>query len=248
MSEFYSSASSEDNEYSIKKEGTPGITNYRVFVTHNDHIISPFHNIPLWVKKSSVAHMVVEIPRGTQAKMEINKKEQFNPIAQDIKEGKLRFIACPYPHHYGTFPQTWENPAYLDPYTNAKGDNDPVDVYDISSFSTETGDVIQVKILGVYGMIDAGETDWKVIAINVNDPDAKKYNDISDIPKEQLDAFFTFMRDYKIPEGKGQNKFAFDSQPMNKAFAIKIINETHEEWKKLIKGETNCNDISLTRF
>jgi len=34
----------------------------------------------------------------------------------------------------------------------------------------------QVKILGVLAMIDEGETDWKIIAIDVNDPDAPDLN------------------------------------------------------------------------
>ena len=38
------------------------------------------------------------------------------------------------------------------------------------------GQVIQVKVLGILAMIDEGEMDWKVIAINANDPDAKDLN------------------------------------------------------------------------
>ena len=38
------------------------------------------------------------------------------------------------------------------------------------------GDVKQVKVLGILAMIDEGETDWKVIAIDVNDPMAKDMN------------------------------------------------------------------------
>lgn len=38
------------------------------------------------------------------------------------------------------------------------------------------GEVIKVKVLGILAMIDEGETDWKVIAINVDDPDAANYN------------------------------------------------------------------------
>lgn len=38
------------------------------------------------------------------------------------------------------------------------------------------GDVIRVKVLGVLAMIDEGETDWKVIAINVEDPEANDFN------------------------------------------------------------------------
>lgn len=38
------------------------------------------------------------------------------------------------------------------------------------------GEIIKVKVLGILAMIDEGETDWKVIAINVDDPDAANYN------------------------------------------------------------------------
>lgn len=38
------------------------------------------------------------------------------------------------------------------------------------------GDVIQVKILGILALIDQGATDWKVITINVNDPEAEKFH------------------------------------------------------------------------
>ena len=32
------------------------------------------------------------------------------------------------------------------------------------------GEVIQVKVVGVLAMIDEGETDWKLLAINTDDP------------------------------------------------------------------------------
>lgn len=37
------------------------------------------------------------------------------------------------------------------------------------------GEVIQVKVLGTLALIDEGETDWKVIAINIEDPEAASY-------------------------------------------------------------------------
>lgn len=60
--------------------------------------------------------------------------------------------------------------------TQNKGDNDPVDAVEISGATYNTGDVIQVKILGTYAMIDEGETDWKVVCINVKDPNADQLN------------------------------------------------------------------------
>jgi hypothetical protein len=43
--------------------------------------------------------MVVEVPRWTNAKMEISKNEALNPILQDTKKGKLRFVRNCFPHH-----------------------------------------------------------------------------------------------------------------------------------------------------
>jgi len=43
--------------------------------------------------------------------------------------------------------------------------------------------VVRVKAIGAIALIDEGETDWKVLAIDVNDPLAKDINDIDDLEK-----------------------------------------------------------------
>lgn len=83
---------------------------------------------------------------------------------------------------------------------------------EIGSALWKTGDVIRVKILGCWAMIDEGETDWKILAINVADENAAKYNDFGDVPEEVRNRVFTFLRDYKIPSGSGPNQFAFNSE------------------------------------
>lgn len=117
------------------------------------------------------------------------------------------------------------------------GDNDPLDVCNISSLEYQVGDVAQVKILGTYAMIDEGETDWKILAIDVRDPLADQINDLSDIEKVApgtLKNVFEFLRDYKIPDGKPANKFAYNSEPKDRSFALQIIDECHNEWRDLI--------------
>jgi inorganic pyrophosphatase len=64
-----------------------------------------------------------------------------------------------------------------------QGDNDPVDVVEIGSAALKMGGVYKVKPLGVYAMIDDGELDWKVIAINVADPKADKVNNVADVER-----------------------------------------------------------------
>lgn len=106
--------------------------------------------------------MLVEIPRWTNAKMEITKDETMNPIKQDVKKGKLRFVNNIFPHkgymwNYGAFPQTWEDPGHVEESTQAKGDNDPLDVCEIGSQIYPRGSVVPVKVLGILAMIDEGE-------------------------------------------------------------------------------------------
>lgn len=60
--------------------------------------------------------------------------------------------------------------------TNAKGDNDPIDVIEIGEAVGKQGEIKQVKVLGIMAMLDEGETDWKVLAIDIKDPLANKMN------------------------------------------------------------------------
>ena len=59
----------------------------------------------------------------------------------------------------------------------------PVDVCEIGEAIGYTGQVKQVKVLGIMALLDEGETDWKVIVVDVNDPLASKLNDIEDVER-----------------------------------------------------------------
>ena len=47
-----------------------------------------------------------------------------------------------------------QDPNHTDPSTNCKGDNDPIDICEIGQTIHQRGAVIQVKVLGVFAMID----------------------------------------------------------------------------------------------
>lgn len=76
--------------------------------------------------------------------------------------------------NYGALPQTWEDPNHVDPDTKTVGDNDPLDVCEIGTTLHPIGSVVPVKIVGVLGLIDEGETDWKLIGIDIRDKLASK--------------------------------------------------------------------------
>ncbi|XP_075551336.1 inorganic pyrophosphatase Nurf-38 [Dermacentor variabilis] len=245
--------------FSTVERGSPNTLAYRLYFRKGDQYISPFHDIPMFADEANhIYNMVVEVPRWTNAKMEIATKEPLNPIKQDVKKGKLRYVHNCFPHHgyiwnYGAIPQTWEDPSHTDNKTNCKGDNDPIDICEIGYRVAKRGEVIQVKVLGVVALVDEGETDWKLLAIDVKDPLAKELNDVGDIEKHMpglLKATTEWFRIYKIPDGKPENQFAFNGEAKNKEFAEKIIAETHDFWKALMKrsdtSPLNCSSTVQT--
>ena len=85
--------------YEIEEVGIKGTDSYRLFFKRNKQYISPFHDVKLFTTTPGVYRMIVEIPRWTNAKLEISKNEVYNPIKQDMKKGKLRFVDNCFPYH-----------------------------------------------------------------------------------------------------------------------------------------------------
>ncbi len=107
-----------------------------------------------------VLRAVIEIPSGTNAKIEYNPiKKTF---AIDQIEGRDRIINyLPYPGNYGFIPGTYSDPAQ-------GGDGDALDILVLSS-SLPTGTALQVLPIGIFKLLDDGETDYKIIAIPKED-------------------------------------------------------------------------------
>lgn len=59
--------------YGVRKNGAPNTLEHRIFFEKDGVPISPFHDIPLYANdQHTVLNMVVEIPRWTNAKMEVS--------------------------------------------------------------------------------------------------------------------------------------------------------------------------------
>ncbi|CAO3671615.1 Inorganic pyrophosphatase [Rhizopus azygosporus] len=238
--------------YTHRQVGAPNTMNYTLYFEENGQVISPFHDIPLFAnEEKTLYNMIVEIPKWTNAKNEINKETPFNPIKQDTKDGKPRFVPNIFPYkgyiwNYGAFPQTWEDPNYISPYTNKKGDNDPIDVIEVGQSVATVGEIKQVKILGIIGLIDQDETDWKVVVIDHNDPLANNLTDIQDVEEYMpgyLNATCHIFKVYKTPGGDPPNTIAFNDTPRDRTFATSIVLETHEYWQSLMNGTTSRGEI-----
>lgn len=235
--------SSKATATSVAAENTH---DYRVVFHENGKQISPWHDIPL-VASVDTEHsekyynFICEIPANTRSKMEISTTEEFNPIKQDVnKSGTLRSYHGPIYWNYGCLPQTWEDPHHFHPECECYGDNDPVDVVEVGSTPLPTGSVTPIRILGGLGLKDQGELDWKLIGIRADDPLVMS-NTIQDV--ESLESVYPhvingireWFRWYKVPDNKPLNEYAYDGNVIGREKALGVVDETHEQWKQLIR-------------
>lgn len=252
-----SHAAKKEEIYSVRQVGSANSLEYRLFLENSaGQVISPFHDIPLYPNPAdkSIVNFFIEIPRWTNAKMEISKEELMNPIKQDVKKGALRYVKnvfpyTGYPWNYGALPQTWEDLHQEDHATGLKGDNDPIDAIEVGGAVACSGSVKKVKILGCLALLDEGETDWKIFVVDLADPLAEKLNDITDLDIHcpgLIEATRQWFKCYKIPDGKPANAFAFDGQVRDRAFAIKIVEETADAWKRLMSAQVPKGEIYCT--
>jgi len=230
----------------IVEAGEVKTLEYRAFMEYPDENgvpqrISPWHDVPLYPaggKEAGEVHMVVEIPKYSRAKYEIATGEDFNPIKQDVKKGRLReYNYGDMLFNYGCFPQTWEDPAHITKECDAHGDNDPIDAMEIGTQIVPMGSVLRVKVLGCLAMIDDGETDWKVICINTEDPLAKQLDTIGDVEAVipgLIGVMREWLRNYKIVDGKPPNAFGLEEKALDKAFTLNVVDETHQFWRSLV--------------
>ncbi|KAJ1613250.1 hypothetical protein OIY81_1068 [Cryptosporidium canis] len=220
---------------------------YRIFYRNEEgRRISPWHDVPLWFSETPLLYnMIIEIPKLTNKKFEINTKEEFTPLYQDRKLERLRTYPGPIPWNYGAFPQTWEDPNKRgdEKVDFSHGDNDPLDAVEIGVGPLPRGTVIPVKILGCLALIDDDELDWKVVCIRVCDPHASQMNDIHDVETYfpgTIDRIRRWFGLYKAVENKDVakvNMYGHFGEPQSAEFAHEVIAETHNSYLRLIKGE-----------
>ena len=206
--------------------------------------ISPWHDVPLH-NTDGTFNMIVEVPKWSRRKYEMATGELFNPIKIDVKNGKLREYAWGDSlFNYGAFPQTWEDPKHISPETNCGGDNDPLDVYDLGTRCWKVGEIVRVKVLGVVGLIDAGETDWKILAVSAEDPLAPLLNDIDDVNVHIPGAIAALMKWLKFYKAPIINDFAFEGEPKGRVFAEKVIKDTHLSWQALMTEKEGGDSVT----
>ncbi len=143
------------------------------------HEISCGKNVP------NIINVIVEIPKGSKNKYEIDKETGLIKLDRAMKTSQ------DYPFDYGFVPQSlWE-------------DNDPLDVVLLTTSPLVPGILVEARPVAVMRVIDCGEGDDKIIAVPKSDPRFDDVVNLGDINKHTIKEIQHFFETYKtIEDGK----------------------------------------------
>ncbi|QKJ28625.1 inorganic diphosphatase [Mucilaginibacter mali] len=176
---------------------------------HPWHQVSPGEDIP------NIVNAVIEIPKGSKAKYEIDKDSGL------LKLDRILFSSVMYPANYGFIPQT-----YCD-------DKDPLDILVLCSADVYPMSMIEAKVIGVMHMVDNGEQDDKIIAVAKNDMSVNYIDDLNELPPHAMKEIVRFFQDYKALEGKNVTI----EHLLGKPYAYKVIKESLALYNETFKVE-----------
>ena len=172
--------------------------------------MNPWHDFPVGQHPPEVVTAVVEIPRGSRNKYELDK------VSGQFRLDRVLFSAVHYPGDYGFIPRTLHE------------DNDPLDIIVLINEPTFTGCQIDCRPLGVLKMLDRHEPDDKIIAVPSNDPYYHEYFDIADISQHYLKEVEHFFHIYKDLEGRRVEIVGWEKSEV----ACQVIQDSIERYEE----------------
>ena len=143
-----------------------------------------WHDIPSEYITPNDFAAVIEIPKGSKCKYELDKSTGL------LKLDRILYTSTHYPANYGFIPRTYAD------------DGDPLDVLVLCAESIYPMTLMQVYPIGVMRMLDGGKMDDKIIAVPVSDPTYAGINSIDSLPAHIFDEIMHFFSVYKQLENK----------------------------------------------
>ena len=142
------------------------------------------HDLPMDRVKPEKFTAVIEIPKGSKVKYEIDEDTVI--LALD----RILSTATAYPWNYGYIPRTF---AF---------DGDPLDIVLICTETLYPNTLVECKPIGLLKMIDGGDQDDKVITVATKDRYLRDIESVDQLPKHIVDELKHFFSVYKALEGK----------------------------------------------
>ena len=174
---------------------------------------NPWHKVNLGAKSPEIVNSIIEIPKNTRAKYELDKESGL------LLLDRVLYASIYYPANYGFIPQT-----YCD-------DKDPLDIVVLCQIQLVPMCIVSARVIGVMRMKDGGELDDKIIAVAENDMSVNHINDISELPKHFLKELRNFFEDYK----KLENKTVEVEEFQNADIAKEIVKQSMLDYQTYIK-------------
>jgi inorganic pyrophosphatase len=145
---------------------------------------NPWHDVRLPADPADWFPAVVEIPKGSKVKYELDKETGL------LRVDRVLSSAVHYPANYGFVPRT-----YCD-------DGDPLDVLVLGQEPVVPRALVRARAVGVVHMRDEKGQDDKLIAVHIDDPEYAGYRDAAELARHRLLELERFFLDYKVLEGK----------------------------------------------
>ena len=149
--------------------------------------MNSWHDVPLGDTIDEFIQAVIEIPKGSKNKYELDKETGM------LRLDRVLHSAVHYPANYGFLPRT-----YCD-------DGDPLDILALGQEPVDPLTIVRARAIGVITMHDEKGRDDKIIAVQIDDPEYAHYFDVSALPPHKSRELRRFFLDYKILENKDVN-------------------------------------------
>ena len=140
--------------------------------------------LPIGERAPEEINVVVEIPSGSRNKYEYDKSMDIFRLDRALHSPVY------YPGDYGFVPRTLAL------------DGDPLDVLILVSEPTFSGCLVVARPIGILKMMDGDESDDKVLAVPVGEPEYADVHNYTQIFPHQLRKIEHFFGTYKLLEGK----------------------------------------------
>lgn len=144
----------------------------------------PWHDVSAGDDSPNVVNALIEIPRDSKTKFEIDKKTGL------LKVDRILYSSVHYPTHYGFIPQTY------------CGDRDPLDILVLGQADAFPLSIIRARPIGYMRMVDQGDSDDKVISVHADDPALSQIRSLTDLAPHTLKEIKNFFEIYKKLENK----------------------------------------------
>ena len=163
----------------------------------------PVHDIEVPRDLRTFVPTVIEIPRGSHLKYEVDKPTGL------LRLDRVLYSAVHYPANYGFIPRTHGD------------DGDPLDILVLMQDPVEPLTIVRARALGGLRMVDDKGGDDKIVSVCIDDPAFAHYESTKQLPPHIMRELDRFFRDYKALEGTKQDDvFVGDMYGHTEAIAV----------------------------